>query len=62
MLKQRPKDSDATQNVIIVDGVPQVGPDRVDKLKNLMRKLFKDFGTGIVSESFPTNDEGNTKG
>ncbi|KAF2359212.1 Eukaryotic translation initiation factor 3 subunit B [Trinorchestia longiramus] len=62
LLRQRPKESDVTQNVIIIDGVPQVGPDRLEKLKSLMRKLFKDFGACIVNECFPVNNEGITKG
>ena len=62
ILRQKPKESDATEAVVIIDGLPEVGPDRIDKLKGLMRKLFKDFGGGIVNDHYPLSAEGKTKG
>merc|ERR1712212_1114331 len=64
ILAQKPKESDATQSVVIVDGLPEVGPDRIEKLKSLVKKLFKECGsgTGIISECFPVHSNEKTKG
>jgi len=64
LLAQKPKESDVTQFVVIVDGLPTVEPDRLEKLTKLMKKLFKDYGngTGIISIDFPTNANQTTKG
>lgn len=45
----------------MVDGVPQVGPDRLEKLKSVISKIFGKFGN-IVNEYYPTNEKGETKG
>lgn len=64
ILAQKPKESDVTQSVVIVDGLPEVGPDRIEKLKSLVKKLFKECGsgTGIISEYFPVHSNEKTKG
>ena len=61
LLKQRPKESDGVDSVIIVDGIPEVGPDRCEKLKGVIRKIYQKFGR-IVTEHYPVNAEGKTKG
>jgi translation initiation factor 3 subunit B len=60
VLDQKPKESDSTDTVIIVDNIPVVGPDRLDKLKNIIRKVFSKFGN-VVNEYYPEAD-GKTKG
>jgi len=45
----------------VVDGVPQVGPERLEKLTTVINKIFSKFGT-IVNEYYPTNENGQTKG
>lgn len=40
LLRQRPKESDGVDNVIIVDGIPCVGAERLEKLKSVLRKIF----------------------
>jgi hypothetical protein len=60
ILEQRPKESDSLDTVIIVDNVPVVGPDRLDKLKSIIRKVFSKFGN-VVNEFYPEQD-GKTKG
>jgi len=62
ILPQKPKESDVTQSVVVVDGLPEVGPDKIEKLKGITKKLFKDCGSGIVSEDFPVNANETTKG
>lgn len=59
-LKNRPKETDGIDSVIVVDNVPQVGPDRMEKLLNIIRKIFTKFGK-IVNEFFPM-DNGASKG
>ena len=60
ILEQRPKESDSLDTVIIVDNVPIVGPDRLEKLKSMIQKVFSSFGT-IVNEYYP-EENGKTKG
>ena len=60
ILEQRPKESDSLDTVIIVDNIPVVGPDRVEKLKNIIRKVFSKFGN-VVNEYYPEKD-GKTTG
>ncbi|KAF7265760.1 hypothetical protein GWI33_020840 [Rhynchophorus ferrugineus] len=45
LLLQKPKETDGYDTVIVVDGVPQVGPDRLEKLKNKVTKgyIFLEF-------------------
>lgn len=61
ILKLKPKETDGVESVIVVDGVPQVGPNRIEKLKTVINKIFVKFGN-IVNEYYPVNAEGHTKG
>ncbi|CAG9858513.1 unnamed protein product [Phyllotreta striolata] len=61
ILKTKPKETDGVESVIVVDGVPQVGPNRIEKLKSVINKIFAKIGT-IVSEYYPVNQDGHTKG
>ncbi|XP_063444701.1 eukaryotic translation initiation factor 3 subunit B-like [Mytilus trossulus] len=60
LLKSKPKESDGIDNIIVVDNVPEVGPDRQEKLSKVIRKLFEKFGK-IVNEYYPTDGD-KTKG
>merc|ERR1719187_2633631 len=60
-MKQKPKESDGVDSVIVVDGIPCVGAERTDKLKNVIRKIYSKFGK-LVHEHYPVDEEGNTKG
>lgn len=60
ILEQRPNESDSLDTVIIVDNVPVVGPDRLEKLKTIIRKVFSKFGN-VVNEYYP-EEGGKTKG
>lgn len=60
LLKSKPKESDGIDNIVVVDNVPQVGPDRHEKLSKVIRKLFEKFGK-IVNEFYPQDGE-TTKG
>lgn len=61
ILRQKPKETDGVESVIVVDGVPQVGPERLEKLQSVINKIFSKFGT-IVNEYYPKNENGQTKG
>ncbi len=61
ILANKPKETDGFDSVIIVDGVPQVGTDRFEKLKGVISKIFAQFGT-VVSDYYPKEENGNTKG
>ena len=60
LLKRKPKFLEGTESLIVVDNVPTVGPDRLDKLKNVIGKVFGKFGK-ITSEFYP-DENGLTKG
>lgn len=60
VLKDRPQEADGIDSVIVVDNVPQVGPDRLEKLKNVIHKIFSKFGK-ITNDYYPEED-GKTKG
>lgn len=60
ILQERPQEADGIDSVIVVDNVPQVGPDRLEKLKNVINKIFSKFGK-IANEHYPEAD-GQTKG
>ncbi|CAB3224414.1 unnamed protein product [Arctia plantaginis] len=61
LLEQKPKESDSYENVIVVDGCPQVGPERLEKLQSVINKIFSKFGK-IVNEYYPTQENGVTTG
>ena len=61
LLKKKPKETDGIDSVIVVDNIPQVGPTRLEKLQNVIRKIFTKFGT-ITNEMYPKKENGETKG
>jgi len=62
ILAQKPKESDVSQSVIILDGLPEVGTEKVEKLKNHLKKILKNNKLEINSDSFPVGSNGKTKG
>lgn len=60
VLREKPQEADGIDSVVVVDNVPQVGPERLDKLKNVIHKIFSKFGK-ITTEFYP-EAEGMTKG
>lgn len=61
LLKNKPTETDGVESVIVVDGIPQVGPDRFEKLIGVINKIFSKMGT-IVNEYYPKTEAGVTKG
>lgn len=60
ILREKPLEADGIDSVVVVDNVPQVGPERLEKLKNVIHKIFSKFGK-ITTEFYPEAD-GLTKG
>lgn len=60
ILREKPQEADGIDSVVVVDNVPQVGPERLEKLKNVIHKIFSKFGK-ITTEFYP-EAEGLTKG
>ncbi|XP_020607385.1 eukaryotic translation initiation factor 3 subunit B-like [Orbicella faveolata] len=61
ILVEKPVEIQGTDCIIVVDNVPAIPPDRLEKLKNVIRKVFSKFGR-IVTEHYPLDDNGLTKG
>ena len=61
LLEEKPEEETSLDNIIVVDNAPIVGQDRMTKLKNVLKKIFQRFGE-IVTEFYPTNSNGETKG
>ena len=59
-MREKPLEADGIDSVVVVDNVPQVGPERLEKLKNVVNKIFSKFGK-ITNEFWPM-DNGMTKG
>ena len=61
ILRTKPKEALGIDSVIVIDNVPHVGPDRLPKLKNVIRKVCSKYGD-ISTEHYPEGDDGKTKG
>ena len=61
ILVEKPRETTGTDRIIVVDNVPTISPDRLEKLKNVIRKVFSKFGK-IVTEHYPQDENGQTKG
>ena len=61
LLAEEPQLDDTLDQIVVVDNIPRVMEDRLDKLKNVIRKIMGKFGT-IVGEYYPADENGQTKG
>ncbi|KAK2557121.1 Eukaryotic translation initiation factor 3 subunit B [Acropora cervicornis] len=61
ILSEKPVEVSGTDRVIVVDNVPVIPPDRLEKLKNVIRKVFSKFGK-IIMEHYPQDENLHTKG
>ena len=61
ILENRPVEESSFESVVVVDNAPQVGPDRIEKLKGVLKKVFGRFGT-IQTEFFPMDEKNVFKG
>lgn len=61
ILKQKPNPSDSFESVVVCDNIPVIGSAKLEKLRNILRKLFSQFGE-LVTEHVPLDDGALTKG
>lgn len=61
LIEQKPKETDGVESIIIVDGAPQVEPERLAKLDTVINKVFGKFGN-VVNIHYPKHENGTTKG
>lgn len=61
ILCEKPEAIDGVDSIIVVDGVPQVGPERLEKLQSVIAKIYSKFGN-IINEHYPMNEKDITKG
>jgi len=62
LLTQRPKESDSMDSVVIVDGIPTASKEKLDKLKAVIRKIYKKADKIVQNEHYPLSESGETKG
>ena len=56
LLVDKPSETDGYETVVVVDGVPIVEPERLEKLQSVIEKLFGKPGS-IVNKYYPQNEE-----
>ncbi|KAL1116208.1 hypothetical protein AAG570_005703 [Ranatra chinensis] len=61
LLSERPCETDGFDNVIVIDGIPQVGPERFEKLQGVITRMYSKYGT-IINVYYPKTENGHTKG
>lgn len=61
MYRERPAEAAGLESVIVVDNIPVVAPERLEKLKGVLQKTFSPFGETLNWE-FPVDEQGKTKG
>lgn len=60
ILQDKPREIDGVDSIIAVDGLPQVEPERFQKLQNVVIKIFSKFGT-IINTHYPLQENGFNK-
>ncbi|VDO99458.1 unnamed protein product [Soboliphyme baturini] len=60
ILKLKPREDDSNDLIVVVDGIPIVGSDRLPKLKSVMSKILSKIGH-VVREFYPMEND-QTKG
>ncbi|XP_063715671.1 eukaryotic translation initiation factor 3 subunit B-like [Symsagittifera roscoffensis] len=58
---RKPSEKDLYDNVIIVDNVPKVTPEKLEKLEKVLSKTFKTYGE-VMDIYFPQDESNSTKG
>ncbi len=61
LLKDKPMIETGFESVIVVDNAPKVGPERIERLKTVLNKVFGRFGT-IVYQHYPVDEKNMFKG
>ena len=61
LLKDKPEIEVGYDSIIVVDNAPKVGPERMEKLKTVLNKVFGRFGK-IVYQYYPLDEKNVFKG
>ena len=62
VLAKRPLEVSGLDSVIVVNNIPKVGPDRIDRLKAVIKKVMTRFGAIKGEPVYPLDEQGHTKG
>ena len=60
-MRKKPVPQEGFDSVIVVDRIPQVGPDRFEKLKTVLKKIFGKYKM-IDEPYYPLDEKQHTKG
>lgn len=61
LMRKKPTQDESFDSVVVVDRIPQVGPDRLEKLKIVLQKIFGKYK--MVDEPYyPLDEKQHTKG
>lgn len=60
LLKQKPQKYDGLSASVVIDGLPQVVPEKLEKLKSVINKLVTKYGNPVNTE-YPLDESGNNK-
>ena len=58
--RKKPKEEFGIDSYIVVDNVPQIGVERLEKLQGVIKKIFSKFGP-IQNEHWPMEGEGDER-
>ena len=62
VLREKPGEAELVEEaVVIVDGIPVVGEERLARLKTVLNKVFQKFGEVRLDE-YPLDSENQTRG
>lgn len=61
LLEKKPRESFGIDNVIVIDGIPVVQIEKINKLKEAIRKIYSKIGP-VINEHYPVTKENKTKG
>jgi hypothetical protein len=61
LMAERPQEHESLNNIIVVDNLPKVDEQKLDKLKAVISKVYSKFGV-CRNEYYPLDKEGKTKG
>jgi len=60
IIRKKPKEEFGIDSYIVVDNVPQVGVERLEKLQGVIKKIFSKFGP-VQNEHWPMEGEGDDR-
>jgi translation initiation factor 3 subunit B len=61
LMAERPQEHEGLNNIIVVDNLPKVDQQKLEKLKAVISKVYSKSGV-CRNEYYPLDEEGKTKG